>query len=465
MKKEYRKYWVLFIASLAGVMIIPIFMPYGGITSDTLSYFKLAKDFPHVKNSLFPVGYPILLKIGHFFTGEFYFSSRIIGILSYALIGIFSYYKRFYFRETVIILTCKFFMSIYTNSISEDIFLTILYFQIYYFHEYLSGNKKGIRFILPITILTIYMVMVRYSGVYIYCATGLFFLYYTLRNNYLSKILSKSYFYYLLFSFLGIGVYLVYNYMNFGGFFGEQTRSEPDLVDIKDFTYENLLGVINVVNPFFSINLLNVGGTLASLIEVIVIGIDVFFLLYFLWFYKKHFKVIFTAFHGLLVTLGGTYLFFMFCSEYIQGIERLNTRMLAPSSLLLCYSFVILYYKAFPNKTTNILLLGVVSLLYNVAYQLKTPVNYLAYKTRVEKIVKERNNIQYFYDDTENEKIIISTYKIPFIKTQMMYIHPYIQSGYINANIVRTIDPEIILLSDDNRIKNKSLILYNSEIK
>ncbi len=456
-------YWGLFFFSLLGIILVPFFLPYGGIAPDSVSYFKLAKNLPCVENNLFPIGYPVLLKIGYFFTQEFYFSSHIISILSYTLIGLFSYFKKFYFKETVILLTFKFFISIYVNSISESVFLTLLYLQFYYLHQYLSGDKKGIKFIFPATLLMIYMVMVRYSGIYVFIGIGLFFLYYTIKNKFFPVILSKSYFYYLVCFSLGIGIYLLYNYINFGGLFGEQIRTGPNIGNLKDFTIENVLGLINVVNPVFFIKILS-GHGLSLVLEMIMICIDILLLIFFIWFYKKYFKNNLSPFHQLLLIVGTVYAGFMLYSEYKQGIEALNTRMLAAASLSLLFSFLILYYKTFPDKIKIIIILGWISLFYNVLYQLKTPVNYLSYKARVDKVLEEKKGIKYFYDDTENEKTI-SVYKIPFTNKKIEHIHPYTQSGYINANIISMIDPEIIFLKSDTIIKNKNQILYNSELK
>ena len=55
-------YYFLFFASLLSVAVIPLFVPYGGIGADSISYFRLAYSIPdQVKTSLFPLGYPCLL--------------------------------------------------------------------------------------------------------------------------------------------------------------------------------------------------------------------------------------------------------------------------------------------------------------------------------------------------------------------------------------------------------------------
>ncbi len=80
MKNGEYKYYFLFVLLVAGISFVPFFLSYGGINSDAVAYFKLAKEFPQVTSNLFPIGYPLLLKLGYYFTYEFYFNSSIIFI-------------------------------------------------------------------------------------------------------------------------------------------------------------------------------------------------------------------------------------------------------------------------------------------------------------------------------------------------------------------------------------------------
>ena len=456
------KYWTLIIITLLSIALLPLFLPFGGITPDSLSYFKIAKEIPNGKSNLFPIGYPIVLRIGYFFTNEFYFSSRIISCLSFAVIIGFSYFKKFYFKETALLVTFKFIISLYILSISESIFLTLFYILIFYLNKFLTENKLKFKIIYPAVILTVFLTLVRYTGLYIFIAITIYFICYTIKYKLFDKLIYKNYFYYLLFSSLGIGIYLIYNYLEFGSFFGEHIRLAPSLDSLWKHTLDNLLGVLNVVNPIFSIKILEP----TSAVIFIMIGIlliDLFFLLTYIWFYQRPFKGKVTTFHQLLLTIGCIYLILMFISEFTQGIESLNTRMLAPASFCFCFSFLILFFKIYPNKLHYIFMLSILSLAINIIYQLKSPVNYLSYRVKVIKILKERKNLKYFLNDTGNDHV--SIYKIPLLNKKFEYFHPYLQSGYINSNIVRSINPDIQTIQKDNSITNKSLILYNSEIK
>ena len=60
-----RKYIVLAIAVAIIYFFQTFFNATGGIGADSLSYFGIASDLPHLKTNLFPLGFPILLEGFH----------------------------------------------------------------------------------------------------------------------------------------------------------------------------------------------------------------------------------------------------------------------------------------------------------------------------------------------------------------------------------------------------------------
>lgn len=446
------KYWILIIISLLNIAIIPLLRPYDSITSNTISCIEIAKDIPNCKINLFPIGDPKLLKIGCLFSNEFYFSSRFISCLSFIVIMFFSCVKKFYFKETAILVTFKFLIYLYTLFIFESVFFTLFYILIYYLSKFLTENELRFKIIFSVVIITVYLTVVRYIRIYGFIVILIYFFYYTLRY----KLISKNYFYYLLLSSLGIYIYLLYyllyNYIGLGSFLGVH-RFAPALDNIGKYTLENLLGTLSVVNPIFSIKILES----ESIIFFIMIGIvliGLFFLMSYVWFYRVSFNAKINSFNQLLLTIACVYFTWMFDSEYTQGIESLNTKMLAPTFFCFYFSFLILFFKIYLNKLYYIFIITILFLVIKTMYLLKSPVNYLSYRLRVMKVFKERKNLKYFLSDT--------AYSIPLLNKKIEYIHPYLQSGYINANIVRSINPDIKCTLKDNTIINKSLILYNS---
>lgn len=345
----------------------------------------------------------------------------------------FSCVKKFYFKETAILVTFKFLIYLYTLFIFESVFFTLFYILIYYLSKFLTENELRFKIIFSVVIITVYLTVVRYIRIYGFIVILIYFFYYTLRY----KLISKNYFYYLLLSSLGIYIYLLYyllyNYIGLGSFLGVH-RFAPALDNIGKYTLENLLGTLSVVNPIFSIKILES----ESIIFFIMIGIvliGLFFLMSYVWFYRVSFNAKINSFNQLLLTIGCVYFTWMFDSEYTHGIESLNTKMLTPAFFCFYFSFLILFFKIYLNKLYYIFIITILFLVIKTMYLLKFPVNYLSYRLRVMKVFKERKNLKYFLSDT--------VYSIPLLNKKIEYIHPYLQSGYINANIVRSINPDI----------------------
>lgn len=148
----------------------------------------------------------------------------------------------------------------------------------------------------------------------------------------------------------------------------------------------------------------------------------------------------------------------MFGFEYMQRkrIELLNTSILSPTSLYFRISFLILFCKIYPEKLLCIFMVSILSLMITIMYQLKSTVNYLSYRLMVLKVFKERKKLKYFLDGTNNDHIYV--YNIPLPNKKIEYIHPYLQSGYIHAGILRSINSEIKCILTDNSSINKNLI-------
>lgn len=463
MKINYLKYWVLFIFVILKTAVLPFFLPSGGITSDSVDYFRITVGFPKIVTDLFPLGYPFLVKIFYYIIPDYFYSTKIINVLGICFIGLFSYYKKFFFKETIILLTFKIF-SLFLFSYSEPPFLVLEYLLVYYFHQYFSGELKGIRFVFPASVIMVCMFLVRYSGIYIYLAIGLYFLYYTIKNKLFKTFYYKSYFYFLIFSAIGILGYVGFNYTHFNDFIGESSRGLPNYNNIYTFSHENFLGVINVLNPILSVKVTEYSSSIMLLIGIVLILIDISLLFMFFIGYKKLFKKEVNYFHQLLLTIGIVYLGCMIFSEYTQRIEIISTRMICESSFVLFFSFLILYYKCFPAKTKWLFILGVISLLYSIIAIIKTPSNYLKNREKVEYALKKRKEVKYFYRDSNGGDGKM-TIKIPFIDKKIDYTNVNIISGNYNLYIVTGLVPSIKLISNDKDIKDKNQILYNSQIK
>lgn len=439
--------------------MVPFWIPAGGITADSISYFRLANDFPNVKWSLFPLGYPLLLKVFHLVTNDFFWSSRILNCLLYTSIALFAYCRKFYFKETVILLTTKIFFFSFYNAISEGLTFVLFYFLVYYLERFFRGDLKGSQFYLPAAACFIFSFVVRYSSLYIGVAMGLFYLIFYFKQRNEINFWKHDFLKFLFVSGLGIVAYCLFNYFSFGDFMGEKYRNDPPIIDIEDLL-RNIASIFNSFNPILGIKF-NGNSTLIIVLELILWLVNLVFIYFFYKVWKEHFKNNKGYFHLLLILCGIVYTGFLFVTQFYQGIEELNMRMLSESSFFYFISVIILYYKKLKFEKI-IFSLAAFSLLFNSLYVLKIPSDYLDRKNEVEDTLSHLNGKEFFYDDLVNENKVVK-YNIPIINKEVEYVHANQQDGYIDGNIVMAKNPKIEWIVEDT-VKDKSRVVYASDL-
>lgn len=453
-------YIVLFVFSLLSIAIAPFFLPYGGITADTISYVQLADSFPEVKWSLFPLGYPLLIKFFNFFTDDYFWAARILNIVLFAIIGLFSYLKQFYFRETVILLSTKIFFFCFFNSLSEAPFIFLLYFLLYFVHGYFYSERKSYRFYIPAALIMSLMFSVRYSGLYIYIGFGLFYLLHYIRKENI-QFWNSGFFRFLFLSGVGIGAYALFNFINFGDFAGEKFRHNPYLKGIGEEFFRNVLGVFNSFNPVLGIKL-NSSSLLAYSVEGILLLINIVFIYFMVRIWKNHFRSYSKDFHVLLLSTGLVYSVFVFFTVFFQGIEELNMRILAESSFLYFYSVIFICYQE--KKYEKIIFrLAVFSLLFNTFYPLKNSSNFLERKAFTEKKLTAMEGKKYYFIK-DFKKVKPKVYKIPVINKEFSYGHENLQNSFIDGNIIMMKNPDILWILKDT-VLQKEQVIYSTDLE
>ena len=463
MKKK--SYILLLIFLILNVAITPLFIPNGGLVGDIQHYIRIAYYLPEVKWSLYPLGYPLLLRAFYSFTGDYYWAGRIINMLCFLGIGLFAYKKNFHFKETVILLCTKIFVYAYFNILSEGVFLCLMYFLFYYFYQYFY-NKRGKQLVIAGSVLMILLFTVRYSALYIYLALAVyyvFYYYFRLRKQGLS-FFRTSYSNFLLISGIGIFLYISFNYMKFGDLMGESFRNPSDLKPFTEPFYIAVLGFFMAFDPFFAIKAVQLTPK-SILVESIFLIINLSCIWYFIRICKKYFKKTKDFyFYGLIIFIGISYLLLIFLSSFYQGIDNMDMRILSEGSFCIFYVFIFIVYKEKHNETV-IFILAVLCLAFNTVYAIKIPKFYLTQKKETEsELAGVIDGKKYFYNDTA-EIPEMTTYKIPLIGKEIKKSNPYSQSGFINAYIIMTKYPEILELRDEKSIVDKKLIIYNSDLK
>lgn len=454
-----RKYIVLAIAVVIIYFCQSFFNATGAIGADSLSYFGIASDLPQLKTNLFPLGFPVLLEAFHQIFNDYFWAGKMLNISMIVVILLFSYFKKFYFRETVLLFTGKTLFFAFIYICSEGPFIFLLYFLMYFLHERFHNRIKPKKFIFITSLVLVLLLIVRYSGIYIYLGLGLFWLIMILSKK--PFPLRNDLFKVLVFSGLGIAVYLGFNYFTYQSFTGENLRGAPAAY-YPIYILRDILGVTNVVDPF--IGLKPASNSVVSIgFQVGLMIVDLFLLRYFIQLVKRKKGQIHFQFHQLIWIISGVYAITLLISGYFQQIEEMNVRMLAGANFCLFFSFLIIYFKDLKSDRF-IFRVGCFFLIFLTAYSLKTPVNYFKNRKQIEAQMPKFSHKKYLYNNEKGGKEALTTYHIPIVNKTFQYKHTNNQAGDVKHSIAGTINPQIKWLKYDT-IKKKSEVLYSSELK
>lgn len=434
------------------------FLPTGGIGADSLSYFGIASDLPELKTNLFPLGFPFLIKIFHFVFQDYFWAGKMLNISMVIIILVFSYVKKFYFRETVLLFAAKTFFFAFNLVISEGPFLFLLYFLFYLIHERFQEKISSTRFVFCASAILILLFMVRYSGIYIYLGTGIFWLWMLFRRRLFE--FQKDILKVLVFSGTGILAYLAFNYLMYGSFTGEHLRGAPAQI-YPVYVLRNILAMVNVIDPFIGIKPAS-NSIISIAFQVGLMLIDLLLLRYFVKLVKRKKDNLQMEFHYLLWIIAGIYTVTMFISGFYQQIEELNVRMLAAANFCIAFSFLIVYFKDL-KKDKFIFRTAVFFLIFLTAYSLKSPENYLSNKKQIQEQMPNFKEKKYLYNDERSLKNI-TVYHIPVIDKSFTYQHTNSQKGELKQTLAGTVNPQIKWLKYDT-IKDKKQVLYTSQLR
>jgi hypothetical protein len=160
-KSDNTIFYILNISTLICVVLLPFFRIDGGICDDTFQYVKIAQNLPNYTSSVWPVGYPIVIRIINFFFSDFYITTRVIAVTSIFFIMAFSFHKDFFYKEVAVLLALKVF-TIFIFSYSETLFLPFFFVLIYLLYNFYNSNEKHFSDILKISLTIIVLFIIRY---------------------------------------------------------------------------------------------------------------------------------------------------------------------------------------------------------------------------------------------------------------------------------------------------------------
>ena len=453
-----KKYIYLSIVIVLIYVFQSFFNATGGIGADSLSYFGIASDLPRLETNLFPLGFPVVIRFFYEIFGDYFWASKMLNVSMVIILLLFSYFKKYYFKETVLLFTGKTLFFALNYAVSEGLFVFMLYFLIYLFHERFQNRMKPMFFVIFSSLLFIVLFSIRYSGIYIFLGFGIFWMAMFFKNRF--SPINKDFLSVLLWSGSGIFAYLLFNLYNYGSFTGENLRGAPAQY-YPVYIFRDILGVTNVVDPFIGIK--PASNSFASLtFQVILMVFDLFLLRYFIILVKRKKTLIDLDFHLLLWIFSGVYTFAVFSSGYFQQIEEMNVRMLAAANFVLFFSFLLIYFKNLKSDKP-LFMTASFFLVFLTFYSLKMPENYFKNRKQVEPQMSKFDHKKYIFNNEEGVNVSLTTYHFPLINKSFQYQHTTNQKGDIKRAIAGTINPQIKWLKYDT-IQDKRQVLYTSEI-
>jgi len=448
---------ILFLVLFYFVLIntIPFLLPHGGIGGDFSQYIKIAKDLPQLTDNLFPIGFPIFLKVFETFTAEYFYSSLLLKSVCFIFIILFSYKKNFYFIETFFVMMIKSSIWIFIHQGSEYITLPFLYLYIYVLHQYFNGTLKPNKFLIYSTILGFVLCTIRYANIFIFISILPFTICFWKRFYVYRKTLFTS----AVLVGISFFLYLLYNYVIIGSLAGENNRVNDDLDTFWVDTYVDFIGIINLSNPFFYLKTFEYSSTIKLMISLLFISLDIFLWRY-CWKVIKNKQNVFVTFLLFIAIVNALFTFF---AAMFQGIEPLGIRLLFSSSYLFWFAILILIRENKFLSDKLLIIFCLFSLIFNAVIIVKNPINFIAYKNNVEEFIvyKKIKPFYYFDDDKKVEETI---YKIPFTSKKFQYIHENRQPDFIYQAILNSINPSIIYLRDNPKNINPQNIIYSSQL-
>lgn len=448
-------YFSLNFLTLISVVILPFLRIDGGITDDLLYYIKIGNSFPNFKNSVWPIGYPIAIRLVNFITQDLYFATRVIAVTGFLFIILFSFAKKFYYKETSILLALKTF-TVFSYSLSETLFLPFFYVLLYLLYHFLKCKRNNLSDILKISLLFTILLTIRYSAIFIVGGLILLVLFELMKRDKQKKLI-KDLVSIILFSAVGFLIFLYYNYTNTGAVMGENFRN-PSLMQkttVFEFIIKNIIfSFFNAMNPIIDVIRINTFLFLSSVVLSLISVILIVFCIS-----KTILKKRETDFQILLLFIAFSAFLGLVYSSLTTGIDGMHIRL--SISVYFCIYFFILI--SFKEKLIYSLPFAISSILFNFLIVNQDSFNYLKKRENVKEYVLKRKSLQYYYNDihaipTETGGTITSNFfTIFFINPSIIEIHKKDLDFIKKYKVVK--ESELVKIKPINRtfmINNKS---------
>jgi hypothetical protein len=388
--KIKEKYIQISMVIITVVMTILRFLlnEIGRVSPDSIRFMRFANGLPMVDNTITPLGYPLSISFFTLFGFDEFWSSKIVGLASYAFIIFFAWKKNFYLKESIILCSLLSFVSIFSATLSEALTLPFVFVLLYFSHLIITEKMIKWKAFFYLTAILVLLYNIRYSALFLIGGTGLFGLLY-FKEKY-AKV--------FIFSAAAACLYVVLYKFLFVDYFNENYLEQSLEVGLKPTSIlitELFQGIAVSFNPF--VHMANPGG---GLINYAIYGIGILNILLIIFLFIKN-KL--SESEKFMLVIGVSGITFTFFVQYFYWIDPLDYRLLSPFSFPIWLVYLKKMNEVFGLKTYMI---GALSLLTGLAFTLLSKGFYLQNRKEITKFLKseklEDKPLLFYLKDLEN---------------------------------------------------------------
>lgn len=399
----------------------------GRVSPDSIRYMRQSAIFPIIDNTTAPLGYPLFIKFFTFFGIDDFWSSKVVGLLAYTFILIFTYKKQFFFKELMITSALFSFVSIFSFTMAEALTLPFVILLLFTAHQIIENKISPRPSIFYLTLLLILLINVRYSALF-FCVGSIVFGLMSIGKHYWKSFVISG--------VLGIGFYGLYKITFIDYFNKDYINSflEIGLKPTSQLLLELLQGLATTFNPFIHIADPNSG-----IINYAIYGIGLLTIILMVFLFIK-IKLSETEKFILMVSLVTIILSYFI--QYVYSVNPIDYRLLAPFSIGV---WMVFFKKLFLILSDTTYGIAFMSLMTGFVFSWLSKGDYL----------ENRKSITQFL---ENENMMDEELKF-FVKDQM-------DNDGQTAELISTVNPKIqITFKPSDTLKNNTLTRYKVEKK
>lgn len=360
----------------------------GRVNPDSIRYMRFAHVLPAIDNTTTPLGYPAAIRLFTCFGLDEFWGSKVIGILAFFFIILFTCQKKFFFRESVVLCSLFSFLSIFSFTMSETLILPFVFLFLYVSALIIEGRLEKGKAVFYLSLSLIALYNIRYSSLFIMGGTGLFGLVFFKRTYSPAFIISG----------IIAGVFVLLYKLLFIDYFNEnyvKQALEIGLHPTSKLLVELFQGLCTAFNPFIHIS--DPGG---GKINYAIYGIGFLNIIAMVYVFVKH-KLSETG--AFFIFVGVTGIVCSYFIQYFYSVNPIDYRLLAPFSIPI---WLIYLKKLFQIAGLKAYAIGFLSLASGMLFTWLSKGNYLENRKEMKQFLQSEKldhvPLKFYLETTED---------------------------------------------------------------